>query len=394
MTPRETEIHNLIASHPLITQQEIADALQITRSSVSVYITAMMRKGIIKGRGYIVEKGVLDASAYPLVVGTMAADIIGEASSPIPKEGARIIDGADISCSYGGCAKHIAENLLRFGYAPRVISAVGNDAFGKGILAECQEHGIAADDSLVLEGFPTSIYMETRSSESDSFQLGLVNCKIMDYITPEFLHTKYLLMKNASQVVLDDSMQAEAFEHITSAYSGGRLYLVTSARATRLLPYLSRFSGIVASVKNLLFLFPDLAPSVRPASYAQEAAISVALRLMGIGVRCCLFTFSDGTLCYFSDSKLSVIQCNFRDGASEDPMYQRFTQIRDSIAAALVYGHDQEYPVETLLRFVAATRRAAVLSKRYVNHDLSLARIRAALEVLDDRISVHNLGSM
>ena len=53
MTQRERQILQLIEQNPMVSQQELADRLQITRSSVAVHISNLMKKGHIAGKGYI-----------------------------------------------------------------------------------------------------------------------------------------------------------------------------------------------------------------------------------------------------------------------------------------------------------------------------------------------------
>ena len=77
MTPREKEIFDLIQQQPLISQSEIADQLNIARSSVAVYIASMIKQGIIQGRGYILGFNS-ELTPYVCVIGTVAADFIGE----------------------------------------------------------------------------------------------------------------------------------------------------------------------------------------------------------------------------------------------------------------------------------------------------------------------------
>ena len=54
MTQRERQLLNWIEENPLISQQELADKAGITRSSVAVHISTLMKKGYITGKGYIV----------------------------------------------------------------------------------------------------------------------------------------------------------------------------------------------------------------------------------------------------------------------------------------------------------------------------------------------------
>ena len=70
MTERESEIFEWIKENPLISQQEIADRAGITRSSVAVHISNLMKKGMIKGKGY-----VLSEQNYITVVGAVNVDI-------------------------------------------------------------------------------------------------------------------------------------------------------------------------------------------------------------------------------------------------------------------------------------------------------------------------------
>ena len=56
MTFREKEILQILKSNPMISQQEIADMLNISRTSVAVHITNLMKKGELLGKGYILKK--------------------------------------------------------------------------------------------------------------------------------------------------------------------------------------------------------------------------------------------------------------------------------------------------------------------------------------------------
>ncbi|STL52056.1 putative pyrimidine kinase [Escherichia coli] len=68
--------------NPLIQQNEIADMLQISRSRVAAHIMDLMRKGRIKGKGYI-----LTEQEYCVVVGTINMDIRGMADIHYPQSG-------------------------------------------------------------------------------------------------------------------------------------------------------------------------------------------------------------------------------------------------------------------------------------------------------------------
>ena len=72
MTQRERQILQLIQANPMISQQELAEALGITRSSVGVHISNLSKKGYIAGKGYVLRSG-----SYCVVVGGVNVDIGG-----------------------------------------------------------------------------------------------------------------------------------------------------------------------------------------------------------------------------------------------------------------------------------------------------------------------------
>ena len=55
MTQRERQLLEWIRENPMISQQELADKAGITRSSVAVHISNLIKKGCITGKGYIVR---------------------------------------------------------------------------------------------------------------------------------------------------------------------------------------------------------------------------------------------------------------------------------------------------------------------------------------------------
>ena len=84
MTQRERQVLQLIEADPLISQQDIAAKLGITRSSVAVHIANLTKKGCIAGRGY-----VLHAGTYAVVVGGVNVDIGGRSLRFQPRQSKR-----------------------------------------------------------------------------------------------------------------------------------------------------------------------------------------------------------------------------------------------------------------------------------------------------------------
>ena len=117
MTQREVTILQWIQENPLISQQELADRAGITRSSVAVHISNLMKKGYIDGKGYIVR-----TAPYAVVVGGVNMDIGGTPLAPLVRQDS---NPGRVRMSLGGVGRNIAHNMALLGLDVRMITALG-----------------------------------------------------------------------------------------------------------------------------------------------------------------------------------------------------------------------------------------------------------------------------
>jgi len=82
MTQRERQILQWIEADPMISQEALAERAGITRSSVAVHISNLMKKGYIAGKGYVLRSGT-----YAAVVGGVNVAIGGQSHPPpVPRD--------------------------------------------------------------------------------------------------------------------------------------------------------------------------------------------------------------------------------------------------------------------------------------------------------------------
>ena len=113
MTQRERELLNALAENPMISQQELADKLGITRSSVAVHISHLTKKGYIAGKGY-----VLRSPSYAVVVGGVNMDIGGRSNAPLVDADS---NPGVVRMSLGGVGRNIAHNMALLGSGQRPL---------------------------------------------------------------------------------------------------------------------------------------------------------------------------------------------------------------------------------------------------------------------------------
>ena len=118
----------------MISQQELAEKLGITRSSVAVHISNLMKKGCIAGKGYVLRSG-----SYAVVVGGVNVDIGGRSFAPLVEADS---NPGVVTTSLGGVGRNIAHNMSLLGLDVRLLTAYGDDLHGQQAAAVCSQQGI------------------------------------------------------------------------------------------------------------------------------------------------------------------------------------------------------------------------------------------------------------
>lgn len=207
MTQRERQILQLIEANPMIQQQEIADKLGITRSSVAVHISNLTKKGCIAGKGYVLRTG-----SYAVVVGGVNVDIGGRSFSPLVGEDS---NPGEVMTSLGGVGRNIAHNMSLMGLDVRLLSAYGDDINGERVAASCSELGIDLSNALRVPGAATSTYLYITDPDGE-MALAVSDMEVCKKITPEYLSKNLALLQNAQVVVADANIPQESLEFLAN----------------------------------------------------------------------------------------------------------------------------------------------------------------------------------
>ena len=232
MTQRESQILALIEANPMISQQELADALQITRSSVAVHISNLLKKGYIAGKGYVLRTG-----AYAVVVGGVNVDIGGRSLNKLV---AADSNPGKVSISLGGVGRNIAHNMTLMGVDVKMLTAMGEDVYGNRIAASCTELGIDASRALRVADCATSTYLYIADEEGE-MALALSDMEVCDRITPAYLTANSQMLQNARVIVADANIPGETLVYLAENCSAPIFCdPVSTIKAEKLRPILNK----------------------------------------------------------------------------------------------------------------------------------------------------------
>ena len=232
MTQRERQLLQWIEENPMISQEALAEKAGITRSSVAVHISNLMKKGYIIGKGYVLRSG-----SYAVVVGGVNMDIGGRSHAPLI---AADSNPGKVTMSLGGVGRNIAHNMSLLGMDVRFLTAFGDDLYAQRIAASCGELGIDISHALQIPGGSTPTYLFLNDSNGD-MALALSDMEICERITPSYLASNLTLLNNAQVVVTDTNIPAESL-HYLATHCTAPIFAdpVSTTKAAKLLPILGR----------------------------------------------------------------------------------------------------------------------------------------------------------
>lgn len=253
MTTRETEVFNLIKHDPMISQEQIAATLGITRSAVSVYVSSLIKQGYIKGRGYVVSE-----ENDTVVIGVAGVDIVGSmldypGSSAVEHIFAQI---GDISVSFGGAGRNIAEYMARLGSSVKLVSAIAADMFGKQLMQDCEELHIDSSASLHIAGGKQDMMVQLRDPRDHSHRCVL-NYRTGELLTQDFLKSQYAPLNASGRIIVTDILTPDAAEYLLCTFPNKEIWCILSGVLERLDSYrdiLSRFSHVYLNAKTAAHL--------------------------------------------------------------------------------------------------------------------------------------------
>lgn len=201
---KEAELLALIRRNPYLSQQEMADAMKLSRPSIANLISGLIREGKILGRAYVLpEEGTVICIGGANVDRKfkMKKKTIMATSNP-----------AEVTGSVGGVARNIAENLGRLGHSVKLLSIAGNDSEWK-LIDEVSAPFMATDLTKSFDELSTGTYTAVLEPNGEML-LAMANMDIYEEMTPAYVARNENALLAASCLVVDLNCPKETVEYI------------------------------------------------------------------------------------------------------------------------------------------------------------------------------------
>lgn len=264
---RENQILALIRHNPFITQNEIADSVGISRSAVAGYVAALMRKGVIRGRAYVLaeENAVLCIGGANLDSKATSRQAIRPGSS----------NPVRVEQTCGGVARNIAENLANLACDVSLLTVVGDDQAGEWVLKETAKRGVNTSLSYTLPGDKTGTYTALLDQAGEMY-VAFADMGIYDKFDVGMIQERWPHIAASQLVIADTNIPADSLEELIKRCKEAELALfvdpVSSNKAAKLPADLTGVTAIFPNTEEA-FELAGIPPSESPDYPALAAAI-------------------------------------------------------------------------------------------------------------------------
>ncbi|MCV2353250.1 winged helix-turn-helix transcriptional regulator [Paucibacter sp. B2R-40] len=205
MDSKKEQLLGLVQHNPFISQQDLAERLGLSRSAVAGHIAALTRERRILGRAYVMPQRrpivCIGGSNIDRKLRSLASLQMGNSNPAVSSE------------SPGGVARNVAENLARLGLPVHLLSAFGEDAAGRALLAQANSLGVDCSASLIAADAPTGSYTAVLNPDG-SLALGLAQMDLCERMTPDFLRQCASQRAQAGLLLIDLNLPTESIQQL------------------------------------------------------------------------------------------------------------------------------------------------------------------------------------
>ncbi|SDH68890.1 pseudouridine kinase [Alteribacillus persepolensis] len=260
MNEKEKLLLELVRKNPYISQNELADALQLSRSAVAGYISSLTKKGKIIGRAY-----VLPDNGRITCIGGANVDRKSQLKSSLQYGTSNPVT---VSQTCGGVARNIAENLGRLDAAASLLTVVGNDQEGEWLLEMTQPYANTSQ-TMRIPQMNTGTYTAVLNDKGEML-LALSDMEICEAADQAFIDKHWNHIASSSIVLLDTNFPDDVLKMVIERCNQENIPLciapVSAPKIKKLPADLSGITWFIVNVDEAMALTGAASGNLREAS--------------------------------------------------------------------------------------------------------------------------------
>ena len=289
-----------------------------------------------------------------LVIGGANSDVTGKALSASSQNAQSHL--GQITNSFGGVARNIAETLARLDQNTHLITALGDDGQSKQMIDELSSLSINCELSLIVSNAKADSYMAIHD-EAGNLIAALNDMPLVKLIDADFIKLHQKQISQADRVVIDANLCAEAIEAICHGLTD--TYLAADAvslrKASKLKPYLSQLHLLKVTTQEAQELCAVNKTSTHDQLLDNLHEAGVDLVLLSAGAEGFTLSSSKNRISLPPKTDMNIVTSS---GAG------------DGLFAGVLYGLSQNYELEMIATIAERVAASALISSKAVNPSL------------------------
>ncbi len=147
-----------------------------------------------------------------VVIGAVAVDVKAKSFSALVRN-ADVPGRAHVTI--GGVARNVAKNLARLGADVAIVSAVGDDEFGRLIRGDLSRAGVNVDHLLVARDCRTATWVGILDERGD-LDVGVFGGEVLATITPHVIGDRAAMLAQADLIALDATLPRTTIDAVVA----------------------------------------------------------------------------------------------------------------------------------------------------------------------------------
>lgn len=292
---------------------------------------------------------------YALVFGVSVFDICG-----FTDRNYRCNDSnpGKVKTSFGGVCRNIAECMARVGVNTKFISILGDDEAGNRMIEHSKIMKYDMSESLIIEGGHTPTYMAILDEQGEMVS-AVVDMKIIDMFTTEFIDSKADIIKNSEYMILD-SDRPDIVEYIIKTFSRDTKFILDPVSAAK-----------AKNIKHLIQYFHTIKPNRYEAEimcgfkiHDDEDLRKAGQYFIDLGIQNVFITLDEDGIYYNNGTEEGKIKAN-------DVKVVNVTGAGDSFVAGIANGYMNKTNMVDTVKYAIAMSIITIATEETIHSDMS-----------------------
>ena len=302
---------------------------------------------------------------YVVGIGAANADIYGKSNIKLREH---YDHPSIIHTTVGGVTRNILANISKLGIKTKLLTAVGDDLYSDFIISETKKSNIDVKDVIIVKGGRSGIFIQVQDNNND-MHLALCDMSITKHINEKYIKSKDKILRNASAIVLDPSLDNKVLKYILNTYSNIPIFVdpISDNYALKIKPLLKNIYCIKPNKTELENLSGI---EIKTNADLFNAYLKVNKKVKKLYVS----LGKDG--CLYKDDKDNLVIKKYKP---LDKMVNA-SGAGDSFFGALVYSFMNDYNEEDTTNNALAAGIITILSDKTINPKMGVKYLRKVIK--------------